>query len=247
MLRHPRQPAALNWPLPSFDLREAAKALAARVPLHLAESAANYAVLRERPDLLPADYVIRDRAAYFARVLELAGGADAPLTFLEFGVYRGDSLRQWAALNRHPASLFLGFDSFTGLPARWRNRAAGHFDCGGRPPEIADARVRCVPGWFNRTLPDALATLPTAPGRQVLVHIDADLHASALYCLTTLGTALGGFLVMFDEYGAGEARALRDVLDAWGGSFVPVLGLKRRTWSALPTRVCGQFTFGAAA
>lgn len=232
--------------LGALDLREVAKSVAACIPGQLAESAANYAVLRARPELLPPDYVIRDRAAYFARVCELAGGGDAPLTFLEFGVYRGDSLRQWAALNRHPASLFLGFDSFTGLPARWRNRQAGHFDCGGRPPEIPDPRVRCVPGWFNATLPAALATLPAGPEHRVLVHIDADLHASALYCLVTLGTALGGFLVMFDEYGAGEARALRDVLDAWGGSFVPVLGLKRRAWSALPTRVCGQFTFGSA-
>ncbi len=237
----------MRWSLPAFDLREAAKTLAARVPLHLAENIANYAVLRQRPDLLPADYVIEDRAAYFTRIRDLAQVADAPLTFLEFGVYRGDSLRQWAALNHHPDSVFLGFDSFTGLPMRWRNRPAGHFDCGGQPPAIADSRVRCIPGWFNHTLPQALASIANGPERQILVHLDADLHASTLYCLTTLGTALGSFLVMFDEYGAGEARALRDVLDAWGGSFVPLLGLKRHAWSALPTRVCGQFTFGAAA
>lgn len=54
--------------------------------------------------------------------------------------------------------------------------------------------MRCLPGWFNATLPAALATLPPAgPDRRVLVHIDADLHASALYCLTTLGIALGRF------------------------------------------------------
>lgn len=243
-LSHER-PSSRAW---RPELREFGKGLAASLPIRWAEGIADYAVMRSRPDLLPPEYVIRERAAYFARIATLLGGPDVPLTFLEFGVYQGDSLRRWLALNRHPDSRFLGFDSFTGLPARWRSRPAGYFDCGGQVPAITDPRVSFVPGWFNQTLPGTLTTLPPpSPARKLLVHIDADLHASALYCLVTLGAAFGSFLVMFDEYGAGEARALRDTLDAWGGSFVPMLGLKRSAASALPTRVFGLFTLAAGA
>jgi len=166
------------------ELREFGKALAASLPIRWAEGIADYAVMRNRLDLLPPEYIIRDRAAYFARIATLLGGPEVPLTFLEFGVYQGDSLRRWLALNRHPDSRFLGFDSFTGLPARWRSRPAGYFDCGGEVPAITDPRVSFVPGWFNQTLPGTLTKLPPAsPARKLLVHIDADLHASALYCL----------------------------------------------------------------
>ena len=224
-----------------IELRELAKALASRIPSHLLENAANYAAVRESGALLPAHYIIRDRASYFQAVRDLTGGAAQPLTFLEFGVYQGDSLRQWAALNTHPNSRFIGFDSFVGLPERWRRRPAGYFDCQGAPPAIADPRVSFVKGWFNRTLPTALdGLLPLPATHRLLVHLDADLYSAALYCLTTLSARIGPFAVMFDEFGAGEGRALRDLLAAHGGTFEPQLGLKRHRHSRLPTRVFGH-------
>ena len=136
----------------------------------------------------------------------------------------------------------MGFDSFIGLPERWRGRAEGYFDCGGNPPEIADPRVSCVPGWFNQTLPQALdRILPRAADCQIVVHMDADLYSATLYCLTVLGHRLPAFPVLFDEFGAGKARALRDALAAFGGTFMPRLGLKRQPYSWLPTRVFGEF------
>lgn len=225
-----------------LDLRELAKNLAARLPAPLIETATNYAVLGAMPSLLPPDHVIGNRQTYFARVSEHLGGPATRLTFLEFGVHRGDSLRQWTALNAHPDSRFIGFDSFTGLPTRWRGRPAGYFDTGGQPPEIADPRVSFVKGWFNQTLPAALNELGDDPG-MLLVHIDADLHSAALYCLITLGLKYGAYHVMFDEFGAGEGRALRDVIEAFGVVFTPVLGLRRRPYSALPTRVFGHVAF----
>lgn len=227
-----------------IDLREVSKALASLVPTRLTETVANYAALRENPELLPTDYVIRDRAAYFARINDMLGGPETKLLFLEFGVLDGHSIRQWAGLNRHPGSRFLGFDSFEGLPTAWRGRPAGYFDRGGALPDVADSRVRFVKGWFNRTLPGVAAELlPIDAQTRVLVHIDADLYSAALYCLSYLGPRLGDFAVMFDEFGAGEGRALRDVVAAYGGRFTPRLGLKRAGYAALPTRVFGQLTF----
>lgn len=222
------------------ELREILKALASRVPSRLGEGLADYAVLRENPHLLPARYVIGSRDAYFEAISDRLGGADARLTYLEFGVYRGESLRAWCALNRDPRSRFVGFDSFEGIPVQWRARPRGYFDVGGQVPAIADPRVRFVKGWFNETLPQALGDL--APGGTILVHIDSDLYSSALYCLTVLAFRLGSFHVMFDEFGAGEGRALRDWCCAFGGSFTPLVGLKRTRYSTLPTRVFGFLT-----
>lgn len=231
-----------------IDLREVSKALAALVPTRLTETMANYAVLRENPALLPVEYVIRDRAAYFTRISEMLGGPNVQLLFLEFGVLDGDSMRQWAGLNHNPTSRFFGFDSFEGLPTAWRGRPAGYFDRGGALPEIADARVRFVKGWFNRTLPGvAKELLPIDPPTKILIHMDADLYSAALYCLSYLGPRIGDFAVMFDEFGAGEGRALRDVLAAYGATFSPRLGLKRVDHATLPTRVFGQMTFPDAA
>lgn len=227
-----------------IDPREVSKTLASLIPTRLTETVANYAALRESPDLLPRDYVVRDRGAYFARVNEMVGGPDATLLFLEFGVLDGASIRQWAGLNTHPASRFIGFDSFEGLPTAWRSRPAGYFHRGGAPPDVTDGRVRFVKGWFNRTLPGvARDILPVAPGTRILVHIDADLYSAALYCLSYLGPRLGTFAVMFDEFGAGEGRALRDVVDAYGATFTPRLGLKRTGHATLPTRVFGELSF----
>lgn len=97
---------------------------------------------------------------------------------------------------------------------------AGYFDRAGQIPVISDDRVRFVKGWFDQTILRELDRF-RAESRDsvVVVHIDADLYSSALYCLTTLAQGFSNFYVLFDEYGAGEARALRDFLDAYGVKF----------------------------
>jgi O-methyltransferase len=224
-----------------FQIREFTKVLAAHIPTRWIEPIANYSVMRENASLLPAEYIIADRQAYFARVHETVGGTTARLLFLEFGVLDGDSIRHWAGLNANPGSRFVGFDSFEGIPAAWRGREPGYFDRAGQIPAIADDRVRFVKGWFNQTLLRELDTLRVeSRDSVVVVHIDADLYSSALYCLTTLAQSFSNFYVLFDEYGAGEARALRDFLDAYGVKFDALLGLKRTRHAALPTRVFGR-------
>lgn len=226
-----------------FELREILKGIAGRVPTRIAEGLADYAVLRENPQLQPPRYVVGSREAYFRAVCELVGGPSVAMTYLEFGVHRGGCIRAWSALNSNPASRFIGFDSFEGLPSGWRRRAKGYFSLDGKVPHVADERVRLVKGWFNETLPDALQTMPR--GDAILVNIDADLYSSALYCLTVLGCRLQQFHVMFDEVGAGEGRALRDWCSAFGATFTPLLGMKRASYSTLPIRLFGYARAGA--
>ncbi len=95
----------------------------------------------------------RDRAGMYRAIHESYIDGNA-VDYLEFGVFQGDSMRQWASLNKHKDSRFFGFDSFEGLPDDWRARQGkGHFDVGGVEPRIDDPRIKFVKGWFENTIP----------------------------------------------------------------------------------------------
>lgn len=79
-----------------------------------------------------------------------------PIDYLEFGAFRGESLRHWVGLNNKPDSRFFGFDTFAGLPEKWLEFEAGAFDTGGALPNIADSRVSFIKGIFQDTLYDFL-------------------------------------------------------------------------------------------
>jgi hypothetical protein len=141
---------------------------------------------------------VRDRFALYDLVArELI--RDRPFDYLEFGVYRGESITYNAAHNPRGDARFWGFDSFEGLPVQWNERnPQGTFDVGGRTPQIADARVRFVKGWFDSTVPDFLRTYE--PQDQLWIHIDADLYGSTMQVLTFLNKHIRpGTVVMFDE------------------------------------------------
>ena len=55
-----------------------------------------------------------------------------PIQYLEFGVYIGDSIREWIDLNQNIKSEFFGFDTFYGLPEDWTyTMKKGEFDLQG--------------------------------------------------------------------------------------------------------------------
>ena len=142
------------------------------------------------------------------------------IDYLEFGVHRGHSIRHFAIENRSAESRFFGFDCFTGLPEDWNaDYKRGHFDTGGRLPEIPDARVRFVVGLFQAP-PKFVAEFKT--NNKIIVNIDCDLYSSALYCLTKLDAVLpSGAIIIFDEFGSvlHEFRAVHDYLASYRRAF----------------------------
>jgi O-methyltransferase len=143
------------------------------------------------------------------------------IDYLEFGVHQGYSIQYFASQNRLANSRFFGFDCFTGLPEDWNSDyKLGHFDTGGRIPEIADSRVGFVAGLFQQTLPEFVSAFKTDNG--IIVNIDCDLYSSALYCLTKLDPALTrGSVLIFDEFGSilHEFRAAHDYISSYRRDF----------------------------
>jgi hypothetical protein len=151
-----------------------------------------------------------------------------PIDYLEFGVFRGESIFKWAKLNSHPDSRLIGFDSFEGFPEPWVSVTAvapkGDLSTGGIVPETNDHRVQFVTGFFNATLRAFLEKFQ--PRSRLVIHNDSDLFSSTLYMLATIDPILvPGSILIFDEFAnpTHEWRAFSDYVEAFGHSF-KVLG-----------------------
>ena len=182
------------------------------------------------------------RDGLFAHVAETAVG-DVPISFFEFGVYKGASLDAWTRLNSSAESEFVGFDSFEGLPEAWLNIRktvpAGSFTTGGELPAFGDRRVRLVKGWFRETLPLFLRQF--SPRNPLVVHCDADIYTSTLFVLVTLDSVMRpGTVVMFDDFTAmlHDFRAWDDYTRAFGRRF-EVLGAAGRYYENVAVRLMG--------
>ncbi|MCI4326912.1 MAG: class I SAM-dependent methyltransferase [Thermoplasmata archaeon] len=153
---------------------------------------------------------------------ELVRGA--PIDYFEFGVYQGNSLREWVRMNPNPSSRFWGFDSFRGLPEDWvPGFAKGSYDLAGSPPVIPDPRVTLVEGEFQTSLPTFL--LGFHPASRLVVHLDCDLYSSALFCLASCDSLfVPGTIIVFDEFCVPlhEFRAFRDYSSAFRRRLKPV-------------------------
>jgi O-methyltransferase len=125
------------------------------------------------------------------------------ICYLEFGVWRGESLRKWTQIHSNPGSRFYGFDSFEGLPEDWQHVGAtttkAAFDLNGNLPIFDDARVGLVKGWFQHTIGPFLREHPIT--HPLVIHNDSDLHSSTLYTLAMLDSYIQpGDIIIFDEY-----------------------------------------------
>ena len=165
---------------------------------------------RECPKL---DFAYEQRECLYRYVQENVI-ENASIHYLEFGCYKGASIKTWARINSRPESRFFGFDSFEGLPEPWQpDTPKGTFSTGGTLPQCEDPRIRFVKGWFQETLAPFLRDF--VPASRLVVHLDADLYSSTLYVLITLNPGPGSVLI-FDEFSdfTNEFRAFEDYLAA---------------------------------
>jgi O-methyltransferase len=118
----------------------------------------------------------------------------------------------WAALSSYPQSRFFGFDSFEGPPEEWnRDDPAGFYSANGKIPQIDDARIQFVVGWFQNSLPLFLETYK--PKNPMVIHSGTGLYSSTLYSFTAMNALMvQGTVIIFDEFydPVNENRALQD-------------------------------------
>jgi hypothetical protein len=117
-------------------------------------------------------------------------------TFLEFGVYMGETINYIA--DRIDGTIY-GFDSFQGLPEHWRGgfeKGMFALDKDGLPKVRKNVKL-CV-GWFDQTLPtfSEKSSEPVA-----FLHVDCDLYSSTKTIFEHLGDRIvPGTVIVFDEY-----------------------------------------------
>lgn len=145
--------------------------------------------------------------------------ADKPVTYLEFGVYKGHTMSQWSGLLRHPQSRLIGFDSFEGLPEDWGSHCPkGTFSARGVVPNISDPRITLVKGWFEETVP--MFEFPNT--QPLVVLLDADLYSSTRLVLKALQRYISvGTTLIFGELNDRdhERRAFEEFLAETGMKF----------------------------
>jgi hypothetical protein len=171
-------------------------------------------------------------------------GIEKQVSVLEFGVWKGDSIKAFARLNIHPQTVFVGFDSFEGLPEEWtanfKSLEKGFFSTGGETPKDAEERIQFRKGWFEETLPEFLRHNELTH-KTVVVHLDADLYSSTLFVLSRLWDRLDSFYFICDEWTGGEALALMNFQQAYPCEiqfYAHAVGKNR-----IPSQVFGKLTF----
>jgi len=116
--------------------------------------------------------------------------------YLEFGVKKGETIRDIAAMT---SNIVHGFDSFQGLPEDWAGTVLlkGRFNKRGKLPKVP-ANVLLHSGWFNESLP---AFKNQHPDPIAYMHIDCDLYSSTRTIFEQLGDRIvPGTVIVFDEY-----------------------------------------------
>ena len=163
--------------------------------------------------------------------------------FLEFGVFRGNSILEYYSAYQESGITpsFFGFDAFKGLPEEkldqhspWKT---GDFNLNGHiNPELLNKEgMEIIPGWFNETL-NADTKKKFKRKKAGLIHVDCDIYTSTLEVLEFLVTnniLADGALIVYDDWGAwkqayltednaydvAEGRAHKEIAEKYGLKF----------------------------
>jgi hypothetical protein len=193
------------------------KSIASGIGVDTYQRMMTYAIQRSVFTGLGSVPVFSDRQQIWSRCVEEAGGQDAELTYVEFGVYRGRSISYISSRNQSPTSIFVGLDSFEGLPEGWLPDApAGLYSAGGEIPQMDDRRISFIKGWFQDTWGDLQQRLTSRDN--LIVHYDADLYSSTLFALSNIDSLKRSYIALFDEFTGHETRALYNYTQSFNAS-----------------------------
>jgi hypothetical protein len=162
--------------------------------------------------------------------------------WLEFGVFTGSTIRMMADAYQGAGPVY-GFDSFEGLPEKWRdpgNKRYAHFlDKGGfslkgNPPFAETEKIKWVKGWYEKSIP------PFVQNRKQekisFIHVDCDLYSSTKTIFKELDAWLEpGVVIVFDElvnypeYKEHEIKALFELLQDRPDLGFRIIGTSTRT------------------
>lgn len=114
--------------------------------------------------------------------------------WLEFGVASGTTINY---ISKFTNDKVYGFDSFEGLPEKWRDGfEKGTFNQNRYSPNVG-RNVELVIGWFNQTL---VPFIKKHDKKVSFIHMDADLYSSTKYVFDVLRDYLDDdCVIVFDE------------------------------------------------
>jgi hypothetical protein len=186
-----------------------------------------------------------DKFFYWNDIVDTLG-KDEEVVFVEFGVWQGKSIKYFIKKFNNKSSTFFGLDSFEGLPEKWGKLPKKHFDTGSNIPEINDKRVKIIKGLFQNTSEILLDHLQSIKIKNLLVHFDADLYTSTLYCLGQLDRLSKDYYAFFDEFTGEESRALSDYMRCYYSKFKIIShmsgGNKKSSIYGYPHKIFGKIT-----
>ena len=133
------------------------------------------------------------------------------IQFLEFGVYQGESIKYFAKKLTKDNNIFIGYDTFFGLPTDWQSAKKGLFSTDGNFPITDDKRIRFIRGIFQESFDDSIID----KNINTIVHFDADMYSSTLFLLFKLHEKLDEYYFIFDELEGEELRALKDYMSVY--------------------------------
>ena len=120
--------------------------------------------------------------------------------FLEFGVFKGDSINLFAKKLKKIKAEIIGFDSFKGLKDEWMTEEfnpPGTFDLKGKKPRVEE-NVRLIDGWVEETAKDFLSKNSK---KIAFIHFDLDTYNSTSFVLKSLKKDFQpGTIILFDEF-----------------------------------------------
>ena len=121
--------------------------------------------------------------------------------FLEFGVFRGDSINLFSEFLRKKNLTIYGFDSFDGLEEEWsmnEYNPIGTFSLNKKKPKVSN-NVKLIVGKVQETLENFLKE---NYGKKItFAHLDMDTYTPTKFTLEKIKPLLNkGSILLFDQF-----------------------------------------------